>query len=127
MFTESLFLRPSPVRPFLLAALMLCAPLVPVSAAPRVDARAKTWVAGIVSRIGMADRAAAPGRGGQVTIRVRIEADGALGGIVLEEGPAALGERAARAVQAAAPFPPPPAGLLTLEGFTELSFPLTLR
>ncbi|EHP88848.1 TonB family protein, partial [Methylorubrum extorquens DSM 13060] len=41
--------------------------------------------------------------------------------------PAALGERAARAVQAAAPFPPPPAGLLTLEGFTELSFPLTLR
>ncbi|MCP1546967.1 MULTISPECIES: TonB family protein [Methylorubrum] len=118
---------PLSVRPLLLAALMLSAPLVPASAAPRVDARAKAWVAGIVNRIGTADRAAAPGRGGQVTVRVRIEADGALGGIVLEEGPAVLGERAARAVEAAAPFPPPPAGLLTLEGFTELSFPLTLR
>jgi len=119
--------RPLPLRPLVLAALMLGAALAPASAAPRVDGRAKAWVAGVVSRIGMADRAAAPGRGGQVTLRVRIEADGALGGIVLEEGPAALGARAARAVQAAAPFPPPPSGLLTLEGFTELSFPLTLR
>ncbi|MEH3119614.1 MAG: TonB family protein [Methylorubrum populi] len=120
-------MRPFPVRPFLLAVLLVAAPLAPGLAAPRVDARAKAWVAGVVSRIGMADRAAAAGRGGQVTVRVRIEADGALGGIVLEEGPAALGARAARAVQAAAPFPPPPPELLTLEGFTELSFPLTLR
>lgn len=97
------------------------------SAAPRVDARAKAWVAGVVNRIGMADRAPAPGRGGQVTIRVRIDAKGALDGVEVEDGPAALGERAIRAAQAAAPFPPPPAGLLTLEGFTELSFPLTLR
>lgn len=118
---------PPPVRPVLLAALMLSVPLAPVSAQSRVDARAKAWVAGIVNRIGRADRAPAPGRGGQVTIRVRIDAKGALDGVEIEDGPAALGQRAVRAAQAAAPFPPPPAGLLTLEGFTELSFPLTLR
>ncbi|WP_096484113.1 TonB family protein [Methylorubrum populi] len=115
------------LRPVLLAALMLAASPGSGSAAPRVDARAKAWVAGIVNRIGTADRSPAPGRGGQVTIRVRIDAKGALDGVEIEEGPAALGERAIRAAQAAAPFPPPPAGLLTLEGFTELSFPLTLR
>lgn len=96
-------------------------------AAPRVDARAKAWVSGVVNRIGRADRAAAPGRGGPVTLRVRIAADGTLAGVEIDEGAPALAERAARAAQAAAPFPPPPAGLLTLEGFTELSFPLTLR
>ncbi|MGX5773929.1 TonB family protein [Methylorubrum zatmanii] len=122
---------PSPVRPLVLALLMLTAPMASGHAAPRVDAKARAWVADVVSRIGMADRMAGRaeprGRGGAVTIRVRIDSSGALGGIALEEGPMALGERAARAVQAAAPFPPPPAGLLTLEGFTELSFPLTLR
>ena len=46
---------------------------------------------------------------------------------VVVVGAGLAGLTAARAVQAAAPFPPPPAGLLTLEGFTELSFPLTLR
>ncbi|MDV2985742.1 UNVERIFIED_CONTAM: TonB family protein [Methylobacteriaceae bacterium AG10] len=115
------------LRTVFLAALMLAALPDNGSAAPRVDARAKAWVAGIVNRIGMADRAPAPGRGGQVTIRVRIDAKGGLDGVEIEDGPAALGERAVRAAQAAAPFPPPPAGLLTLEGFTELSFPLTLR
>ncbi|CAO4174610.1 TonB family protein [Methylorubrum populi] len=118
---------PSPVRPLVFALLMLTAPLASGHAAPRIDAKARAWVADVVSRIGMADRIEARGRGGAVTIRVRIDASGALGGIALEEGTVALGERAARAVQAAAPFPPPPAGLLTLEGFTELSFPLTLR
>ncbi|MBB2963302.1 TonB family protein [Methylobacterium sp. R2-1] len=115
------------LRSVLLLALMLAASPGNALAAPRVDARAKAWVAGVVSRIGMADRARAPRRGGQVTIRVRIDAKGGLDGVEIEDGPVALGERAARAAQAAAPFPPPPAGLLTLEGFTELSFPLTLR
>lgn len=115
------------LRSVLLSALLLAVSPGMGHAAPRVDAKARAWVAGVVSRIGMADRAAAPGRGGQVTLRMRIAADGTLDRVEIEEGPAPLGERATRAVQAAAPFPPPPAGLLTLEGFTELSFPLTLR
>ncbi|WP_232629383.1 TonB family protein [Methylobacterium sp. Leaf118] len=100
-----------------------------VAAASGIDARARAWVAEVVSRIGTADRAAraAAGRGGRVTIRVRIGADGRLDDLAVEEGPAALGERARRAAQAAGPFAPPPPGLLTLEGYTELSFPLTLR
>ena len=115
----------SSLSPLLLLALLAAAP-GPGLAAPRVDARARAWVADVVSRIGEADRAARGG-GGQVTIRVRIGADGALEGTALEDGPAALGARAERAVRAAEPFPPPPPGLLTLEGYTELSFPLTLR
>jgi TonB family protein len=100
---------------------------VPASAAPRVDAKARAWVADVVNRIGAADRAAAPGRGGPVTLRVRIAANGTLDGIEIEEGAPALAERARRAAAAAGPFAPPPPGLLTLEGYTELSFPLRLR
>ncbi|GJE77436.1 TonB family protein [Methylorubrum suomiense] len=111
-------------RCFVLSLLAL--PMPPAAAAPRVDAKARAWVATVVSRIGAADRVA-PGRGGPVTLRVRIAADGALDGVAIEEGSPALGERARRAVEAAGPFAPPPPGLLTLEGYTELSFPLTLR
>lgn len=125
-------LRQTALLPIALAALAWSAiwPATrPALAAPRIDAQARAWIAEVVSRIGTADRAAraALGRGGRVTIRVRIGADGALDGIEVEEGPAVLGERARRAARAAGPFAPPPPGLLTLEGYTELSFPLTLR
>lgn len=116
---------------FLLVLLALTLSALSATAAPRVDAKvdakARAWVADVVNRIGAADRAAAPGRGGPVTLRVRIAADGALDGIAIEEGAPALAERARRAAEAAGPFAPPPPGLLTLEGYTELSFPLTLR
>lgn len=61
---------------------------------------------------------------GTVTIRVRIGADGTLEGAKIEEssGSDALDRRALQAAKAAAPFKPPPANLLTLEGFTELAF-----
>ena len=111
----------------LTALLALTLLAVPATAAPRADAKARAWVADVVNRIGAADRGVAPGQGGPVTLRVRIAADGALGGIAIEEGAPALAERARRAAEAAGPFAPPPPNLLTLEGYTELSFPLTLR
>lgn len=112
---------------FLPALLALTLFALPATAAPRVDARARAWIADVVNRIGAADRGAAPGRGGPVTLRVRIAANGTLDGVEIEDGAPALGERARRAAEAAGPFAPPPPGLLTLEGYTELSFPLTLR
>lgn len=41
-----------------LALAILAAQMMPAAAAPRVDAKAKAWVADVVSRIGAADRAA---------------------------------------------------------------------
>ncbi|MCE4226732.1 energy transducer TonB [Methylobacterium sp. C25] len=61
---------------------------------------------------------------GTVTIRIRIGSEGMLEGAAIEEssGSDALDRRALQAAKAAAPFSPPPAKLLTLEGFTELAF-----
>ena len=83
------------------------------------------WVAAVVTKISMADRSGAGGRG-TVTIRVRVSADGALDGVSIDEGSGSQGvdARAIRAVRAAAPFRPPPKALLSLEGYTELAFPL---
>ncbi|GEO98159.1 TonB family protein [Methylobacterium haplocladii] len=83
------------------------------------------WVAMVVTRITQAGGTTAAGDpGGTVTIRVRIGIDGTLEGAAVEEssGSPALDGRALEAAKAAAPFAPPPEKLLTLEGFTELSF-----
>ncbi len=97
----------------------------------RVDSREKDWVSLVVSKISEADRRAAGTRAqrGVVTIRVRVASDGSLEDVAIEQGSgtASLDERALQAVRAAAPFKPPPAGLLSLDGSTELSFPLELR
>lgn len=99
-------------------------------AEPSAKPNPKTWVSGVLTRISEADGRAgrANGPGGTVSVRVRIGSDGSLDGAAIDEssGKAELDERALRAVRAAAPFAPPPAKLLTLEGFTELSFPLQL-
>lgn len=83
------------------------------------------WVAAVVTRITQAgETAEADAPGGSVAIRIRIGADGTLEGAAIEEssGVPALDDRALRAAKAASPFAPPPDKLLTLEGFTELSF-----
>ncbi|GEP12328.1 hypothetical protein MGN01_41730 [Methylobacterium gnaphalii] len=79
-----------------------------------------------ISRAGEKSATATPG--GKVTIRVRIAADGTLEGAAIEEssGSPALDARALQAAEAASPFAPPPEKLLTLEGFTELAFPVEL-
>lgn len=86
---------------------------------------ASDWVTSVVTKISTADRTGAGGRG-TVTIRVRIAADGSLDGVSIEAGSGSqtADERALRAVRAAAPFKPPPTKLLSLEGYTELAFPL---
>ncbi len=83
------------------------------------------WVAEVVSKVTRAgDVAAVDTPGGSVTIRVRIGVDGSVEGAAVEEssGSAALDARALAAAKAASPFSPPPPKLLTLGGFTELSF-----
>lgn len=114
--------------------LAICLALVlaaPASAKPRPApaANASAWVSEVVTRIGEAQaKATGEGKGGTVTVRLRIGASGALEGAAIDEssGSEALDARALAAVRNAGPFAPPPAKLLTLEGFTELSFPLEL-
>ena len=95
--------------------------------AAAVTARTRDWVSMVVTKIAKAAGDPAV-EGGTVTIRVRIESTGALAdvGIDTSSGSAAIDARALLAVKSAAPFKPPPRQLLTLEGFTELSFPLQL-
>lgn len=100
----------------------------PAARAARVSPT-EAWVSMVVTRITRAgERGAAAEPGGTVTIRIRIGADGAVEGAAVEEGSGsdALDTRVLKAVSDASPFTPPPETLLTLEGFTELSFPLTL-
>lgn len=83
------------------------------------------WVADVVTKVTRAgDIGAAETPGGSVTIRIRIGADGSVEGTAVEEssGSADLDARALAAAKAASPFSPPPQKLLTLGGFTELSF-----
>lgn len=90
---------------------------------------AETWAAMVVTRITQADLKAGGGeQSGTVTVRMRISADGALDSAVVEgsSGSTKLDERALRAIQAASPFAPPPRRIITLEGYTELGFPLDL-
>lgn len=93
----------------------------------RSDRKTEVWVSGIVSKITQIEQAdAAAGKPGTVTIRLRIDSNGVIESATVEEtsGSALLDERALRAAKSAAPFPPPPQKILTLEGFTELAFPL---
>ncbi|GEP06559.1 TonB family protein [Methylobacterium oxalidis] len=123
MFLRSLLFRLS-------VCAALCLPLPGMSLAePAVGAAVRDWLSEVVTRIGAADRAAAPrARGGIVTIRIRIAGDGSLKDAAIENGSksGALGPRAVAAARAAAPFAPPPPELLTEDGTTELSFPLDL-
>lgn len=111
---------------------LLVSVLLSTSAAAATDAgrRGRDWVSGVVTKIARAaaEKASDPSTSGTVTIRLRIGFDGALADAGIDEGSgsAALDERALRAAKAASPFRPPPSGLLTLEGYTELSFPLQL-
>ncbi|MDR7039317.1 MULTISPECIES: TonB family protein [Methylobacterium] len=110
--------------------LLLCLSLPDAAHAERaVGASVRTWLSAVVTKIGAADRSAAPrSPGGTVTIRVRIAADGSLKDASVEagSGSAALDDRALAAARAAGPFAPPPRELLTEDGTTELSFPLDL-
>ncbi|AWN43330.1 TonB family protein [Methylobacterium durans] len=123
-----MFLRPLLLR--LCVCVVLCLPAPgALRAEPAVGAAVRQWLSTVVTRIGAADRAEAPrSRGGTVTIRVRIAADGSLKDASVEggSGSAALEARALAAARAAAPFAPPPSELLTEDGTTELSFPLDL-
>lgn len=114
------------VAVLLVVALTLCAP---PPAQARSEAKARAWVSSVVDKIDAAGGGKAGGPGGSVTVRLRIASDGTLDGAEIEEGSgsAQLDERALRAVRAAAPFRAPPRQILTLEGFTELSFPVQLR
>lgn len=100
------------------------------AAQARAGLRERDWVTMVVSRISLVDRRArgVKDSGGIVEIRIRIAADGSLEGAAVEKGSgsSSLDERALKAVRAAGPFRPPPAKLLDLQGFTELSFPLEL-
>ena len=123
----------SPVRILLLLSTVCAlAGAGSIGSGTRIEARPRDrdWVSTVVTRISEADRKTADGveARGSVTIRVRIGADGSLDGVEVDQGSgsAALDERAIRAVRAASPFRPPPATLLSLEGYTELSFPLQL-
>lgn len=113
---------------FFLVAVLLVGTAQPAQA--RGEAKARAWVSGVVDRIEAAGvkQGDENSPGGSVTIRVRVASDGALDGVEIEQGSgfAALDQRALRAVRAAAPFRAPPRQLLTLEGYTELSFPLEL-
>lgn len=117
-----------PIRALRLALAWLVAAAMAAPAQARTN-QARTdrdgWVSAVVTKISMADRSGAGGRG-TVTIRVRVSADGALDGVSIDEGSGSQGAdaRAIRAVRAAAPFKPPPKALLSLEGYTELAFPL---
>lgn len=95
----------------------------------RSEAKAQAWVSSVVDKIDAADAGERGGPSGSVTIRLRIASDGTLDGVAIEEGSGStqLDQRALRAVRAAAPFRAPPRRLLTLEGYTELSFPVQLR
>lgn len=109
----------------------------------RVDPREKEWVATVVNRItdkvaksitvadprGAGARQRSKLRGLAMTVRVRIAADGTVAEVAIEEGTGSsdLDERTVQAVRSAGPFRPPPTQLLTLEGATDLSFPLELR
>lgn len=89
----------------------------------------RIWIANLVSRVSEVERKFGPNpQSGRVTLRLRIGTAGTLDWVVVEEssGSTDVDERALRAAQAAAPFDPPPKRLLTLEGFTELSFSLQL-
>lgn len=110
----------------LVLALTLCA--APPAEA-RSDARTRAWVSSVVDQIDAAGGRKGGGSSRFVTVRLRIASDGALEGAEIEEGSgsAQLDERALRTVRAAAPFRAPPRQILTLEGFTELSFPIQLR
>lgn len=109
-----------------LLVLCLALPPGPAQAGPAPSARA--WVTEVVDRIVRADRAEMGSGRGTVTVRLRILSDGNLDGAAVEgsSGSETLDARALRAVTAAGPFRPPPPRLLTLEGFTELSFDLAL-
>ncbi len=125
---------PRLVLPGLLLTALLAAPQ---GAASRPDPAAKTgpaprlstekWVSMVVTRISRAgETPAAATPGGTVTIRLRIGADGTMESASIDEssGSEALDSRALAAAKAASPFAPPPERLLTLEGFTELAFPV---
>ena len=109
------------VRPI---CLVLAVCLSALSAQARSDPR--DWVTSVVTKISAADRKETGDGSGTVTIRVRIAANGELDGVSIDEGSGAatIDERAIRAVRAASPFKPPPKKLLSLEGYTELAFPL---
>lgn len=119
----------TPSAASLMAAGLIALAFMPLAQA-RTDPRERDWVTMVVSRISEADRRARglKNLGGIVAIRIRIAADGSLEDAAVEKasGSSSLDERALQAVRAAGPFRPPPAQLLGLEGFTELSFPLEL-
>ncbi|UMY17981.1 TonB C-terminal domain-containing protein [Methylobacterium organophilum] len=99
--------------PVVLAVWAMLAPAQAQKADP-----VRTWVSGVVSRVG-----ALPAPAKTVTVRVRIGAEGAVEGVELLEGSDPDG-RLRKAIAETGPYPPPPARILTLEGFTELSFSL---
>ncbi|GLS46951.1 cell envelope integrity protein TolA [Methylobacterium brachythecii] len=106
-------------------------PLPAARERPEVRQSVERWVSLVVTKVTRAGEGRFPGDprvnpGGTVTIRVRIGADGTLEGAAIDQssGSDALDTRALAAAKAASPFTPPPEKLLTLEGFTELAFPV---
>lgn len=113
------------------ACLSLLLVVGPAAAQPGASPAVRRWIAGVVTRIGEAERAAtATSRrtGGTVGIRLRVAADGSLRDVAVDpgSGSALLDARALAAARAAGPFGPPPPALLTEDGTTELSFPLAM-
>lgn len=125
---------PALSRALLSACLLLLAHLlaVPARAEPGVPPAVRRWIAAVVTKVGEADGAPAPGQprgqSGTVEIRLRIAADGSLRDATIERGSGSVARdaRALAAARAAGPFGPPPRALLTADGTTELSFPLDL-
>lgn len=117
------------MRSVLLGLWLTCVVPFTASWAAEPGGRDRSWVANVVSRISEVERKSGENtQGGTVALRLRIDMDGSLDFATVEEssGSTAIDERALRAARAAAPFDPPPKRLRTLEGFTELSFPLRL-